>query len=151
MGDPNYGGVLYHLAATAARKNDPQLLREVGALADELDRVAAALPADHPHHSGQLLLRGVLAMASGDLVAAEAMLRDCADRRAALWGRDQKLTAYARNVLGECVMRQGRLDEAEPMLMETADLIGRAYGTHHAWTLEAAERLAQCRTARNQP
>jgi len=144
---PHVGGLLYQLAVTAVRMGDRALIEEVEREARAQQALTQTLPVTHPHQSGVRLLLGVLEMAKGNLTIAEEHLRACAALREEQWGKDQKLTAYARNVLGDCLLRQGKFEEAGPHLRESTPIIRRENGLHHAWSQEAYERMVRLCTA----
>ncbi len=135
------GGMLYNLASLAVAANDQPAIGELVAEAAQLQRRAAALPPDHLHRSGALLMLGVLRMGQGDATGAEDLLRECVASRGDVLSPEHWLTAYSECVLARSLIQQARYAEAEPLLGSAYPRVAAMIGHGDDRTIDIVQDL----------
>jgi tetratricopeptide (TPR) repeat protein len=139
--NPALGTCLLALARIAAAAGDREALLDLDREARALEKVAAALPDDHPHRTGVLLLRGTIDLGLGDAPSAERHLRECVALRSRSIGERHRMTHYTQSVLAGALTAQGRFEEAWSLLQTAVPAVESSFGPTNSMVVEVRQRL----------
>lgn len=107
----------------------------------------ATLDPGHPDRLVALQHEAALLQRQGDRAGAEPVLRECLDRRRALFGERNAHVAWTEADLGWLLHERGRHAEAEPLLRHALATLRERLGESHLYVSEAGQRLGAVATA----
>ncbi|NOX69586.1 MAG: serine/threonine protein kinase [Gammaproteobacteria bacterium] len=127
----DYAGILFRTQRYA--EAEPLLI-------DALNMRRRLLGDIHPDVAQGLNNIGVFYFSWGDMVSAEAFIREGLPMRIALWGDDNSRTALVRSNLAQVLLYRGKNSEALALLERALPELQEGFGPNHDMTFVAADR-----------